>query len=118
MRTIASLTKNLTMAAEEAVEVLRKLQYNVTDVNSEIDKDTVDLLLDIDEDLLRSRYRLFFVGNLQAATDDFAVFVVAHIPERRGCHLVDRESAEPRYPLQRASQRHRAMAHRRFRRRR
>ena len=50
MQTIASLAERLEMAAEYAVEVLRKLQFQIADVDTEIDDDAVDLLLDIDED--------------------------------------------------------------------
>jgi translation initiation factor IF-2 len=50
MQTIASLAERLEMTAEDAVEVLRKLQFQVNDPDTEIDDDAVDLLLDIDED--------------------------------------------------------------------
>lgn len=50
MQTIVSLAERLEMTAQNAVEVLRKLQFDIADVDAEIDDDTVDLLLDIDED--------------------------------------------------------------------
>jgi len=50
MQTIVSLAERLDMTAEAAVEVLRKLQFDVEDVNSEITREAIDLLLDIDED--------------------------------------------------------------------
>ena len=50
MRTVASLTGRLDMTAEEAVETLRYLFYDVAGVDSEIPDDLIDLLLDIDDD--------------------------------------------------------------------
>ncbi len=49
MQTIASLARRLDMSAEEAVETLRKLHYDIEDVDAEIDDEQTDILIDIDE---------------------------------------------------------------------
>lgn len=50
MQTIATLAKRLDMSAEEAVETLRKLRFEVEGVDSSITDDQMDMLIDIDED--------------------------------------------------------------------
>ncbi|MBI2421995.1 MAG: translation initiation factor IF-2 [Candidatus Hydrogenedentes bacterium] len=50
MQTIASLAKRLDMSAEEAVLTLRKLHYDIADVETEISDDQCDMLMDVDED--------------------------------------------------------------------
>jgi len=67
MQTIVSFSEKLdNMTAEEAVEVLRKLQIAVVDVNSEISEETGDLLLDIDEDTSVLDKRLVQIEKLKA----------------------------------------------------
>lgn len=50
MQTIASLVKRLDMSAEEAVETLRKLRFEIEGVESSIDDAQVDMLISIDEE--------------------------------------------------------------------
>jgi len=50
MQTIASMSDRLDMSPEEAVETLRKLEYDVDSVESEISDDQCDILMDVDED--------------------------------------------------------------------
>lgn len=50
MQTIASLADRLDMSAEEAVETLRKLHFDVEGVESVIDDKMTDMLIDVDED--------------------------------------------------------------------
>ncbi len=50
MQTIATLAKRLDMSAEEAVETLRKLRFEVEGVDSTVTDDQMDMLIDIDED--------------------------------------------------------------------
>jgi len=50
MQTIASLAKRLDMTAEEAVEKLRYMKFDVSSVNDEISDEQCDLLIDVDED--------------------------------------------------------------------
>lgn len=49
MQTIASLAKRLDMSAQEAVETLRKLRFQIEGVDSSIDDAQVDMLIEIDE---------------------------------------------------------------------
>jgi len=50
MQTVASLAKRLDMTAEEAVATLCKLGFDVEGVETDIDDDQCDLLIDVDED--------------------------------------------------------------------
>ncbi|MCF6285446.1 MAG: hypothetical protein L3K26_09680, partial [Candidatus Hydrogenedentes bacterium] len=50
MQTVASLAKRLDMSADDAVETLRKLSFDIGGVETNIDDDQCDLLIDVDED--------------------------------------------------------------------
>ncbi|MFM1920347.1 MAG: hypothetical protein RLZZ303_1981 [Candidatus Hydrogenedentota bacterium] len=50
MQTIASLADRLDMTPQEAVETLRKLNYDIEGVETEISDDQCDILMDVDED--------------------------------------------------------------------
>jgi len=50
MQTILSLSERLDMSAEEALDTLRKLRFEVGGVDEEINDDQCDLLMDVDED--------------------------------------------------------------------
>ncbi|MBI3117041.1 MAG: hypothetical protein HYZ00_00030, partial [Candidatus Hydrogenedentes bacterium] len=50
MQTVAKFAKRLDMTAEEAVETLRRLRFDVADVETEISDAQCDMLIDIDED--------------------------------------------------------------------
>lgn len=50
MQTIASLADRLDMTPEQAVETLKKLNFDVVGVESEISDDQCDILMDVDED--------------------------------------------------------------------
>ena len=50
MQTVASLAERLDMSAEEAVEKLRYMFFEVTDVESAISDEQCDMLIDIDDD--------------------------------------------------------------------
>jgi len=48
MQTIASLATRLDMTAEEAVETLRKLHFDVDGVESEVTDEQTDMLIEVD----------------------------------------------------------------------
>jgi len=50
MQTVASLAQRLDMSAEESVETLRKMGFDIEGVETNIDDDQCDLLIDVDED--------------------------------------------------------------------
>lgn len=50
MQTIASLANKLDMTAEQALEKLKFMYFEVESVNTEIDDETCDLLIDVDDD--------------------------------------------------------------------
>lgn len=50
MPTIASMANRLDMTPQEAVETLRKLEYNIEGVDTEISDEQCDMLMDVDED--------------------------------------------------------------------
>ena len=50
MQTVISMAKRLDMTAEQAVEKLNYMLFDVSDVKSEIDDAQCDLLIDIDDD--------------------------------------------------------------------
>ena len=50
MPTIAKLSQKLDLTAEEAVEILRKLHYEIEGVDTELDDRQADALIEIDED--------------------------------------------------------------------
>ncbi len=50
MQTIASLAERLDMTAEEAVEKLRFMMFEIEGVDSVISDDEIDLLIDVDDD--------------------------------------------------------------------
>ncbi len=50
MPTIDKLSQKLDLSADEAVEILRKLHYEIAGVDTEIDDHQVDTLIEIDED--------------------------------------------------------------------
>ena len=51
MQTVARLAERLDMSAEEAVETLRKLHFDIDSVETEINDDQCDMLIDVDEDV-------------------------------------------------------------------
>ena len=51
MQTVASLAERLDMSAEEAIEKLRYMLFEVDDVNTKISDEECDLLFDVDDDL-------------------------------------------------------------------
>ncbi len=61
MQTVASLTGRLDMSADEALETLRYLFFDVKDSESEISDEQIDLLIEIDDDpKLKDKYRSEF----------------------------------------------------------
>lgn len=50
MKTIAKMAERLDMSAEEAVEVLRKLHFDIAGVQTEISDEQCDVLIEVDED--------------------------------------------------------------------
>ncbi len=50
MQTILSLSERLDMSADEALDTLRKLRFEVSSVDVEINDDQCDILMDVDED--------------------------------------------------------------------
>ncbi len=50
MRTVASLAERLDMSAEEALEKLRYMLFDVADINAELNDEQSDLLIDVDDD--------------------------------------------------------------------
>ena len=58
MQTVASLAGKLDMSAEEAVETLRYLFYDVEGVDTSISDEQIDVLIEIDDDpKLKDKYR-------------------------------------------------------------
>jgi hypothetical protein len=57
MQTVASVTGKLDMSAEEAVETLRYLFFDVEGVDSKITDEQIDLLIEIDDEpKLKEKY--------------------------------------------------------------
>jgi translation initiation factor IF-2 len=50
MQTIAGMANRLDMSAERALEVLKKLKFDLPDVDTSISSEQCDLLMDVDED--------------------------------------------------------------------